>query len=75
MKLIAPDAHAKRTAIFRAVLASAVCPSHVTHGMACELLLLLKFNRRLWDKNPRMIDEILADLRAVNDPEANDGEM
>ena len=37
-------------------------------------LLLLKFNRRLWD-DPGMIDEILADLRAVNDPEANDGEM
>ena len=42
---------------------------------ACELLLFLKFNRRLWD-NPRIIDEILADLRAANDPEAaNDGEM
>jgi hypothetical protein len=42
---------------------------------ACELLLFLKFNRRLWD-NPRIIDDILADLRAVNDAEgANDDEM
>ena len=38
---------------------------------SCELLLFLKFNRQFWD-NPRIFDEVLADLRASGDAEAND---
>ena len=38
---------------------------------SCELLLFLKFNRQFWD-NPRIFDEVLADLRASGDADAND---
>ena len=38
---------------------------------SCELLLFLKFNRQFWD-NPRIFDEVLANLRASGDAKAND---
>ncbi len=41
---------------------------------SCELLLFLKFNRQLWD-NPRFFDEVLADLRASGDVDADNNNV